>query len=551
MSNHRTFLKNLGFDEDPFAHTNADEEAEILPTYFIPPPYFNTVFGDPDYPKSFLVFAPRGGGKSAQRIMIEKACIDQSVLALTYDRFEFPDADNAKDVRLSDHVYRILQFGLMGILVTLSANRDVVSRLSKNEKEMLLNLFTTYLGDMTEPQLQDTVKALKSLKDKVKEFWTTWFPVAGTAIKVIFKKLLDLDVDAPGTFARMDVRKKQTAKQELENVINLAKKIGFRSIYVLIDRVDESELTGNNVTASFELIQTLLKDLDILELPGIGFKFFLWDQLEPLYNQIARPDRINHKILRWNNEMLEELWQKRLLAHSRGRISGLNQISDNTIPYPPDKLVLFYANKSPRDMLRIGAKIISEQEERSAIDDGICAQAVYDGVKSFSQDRVSELFIFSDRTLKEFKTIGTQTGQVDFTISYLANYIFRELQGTTRNRIKRWREEGVIVEVDRIDVAYSKKKHPVKLFAINDIRIAQVMCGNIPVPDFLDTKVDICPNCGTLVIRDWDQLDSAAICHECRYSWVSQEVLPTKNEANENQLALPNFLTMNEGDDDE
>jgi hypothetical protein len=69
MSNDN-LLHNLGFERDPFAKTNADEE-ELLESYFIEPPFFKAVHGDIDAPKSAVVYAPRGGGKTALKRRIE------------------------------------------------------------------------------------------------------------------------------------------------------------------------------------------------------------------------------------------------------------------------------------------------------------------------------------------------------------------------------------------------------------------------------------------------------------------------------------------------
>jgi hypothetical protein len=65
------FLSAFGFSENPFASTNADKEPH-LSRYFVPPPYFTSVKGDPKDPKSNMVLAPRGGGKTAQKVMIEE-----------------------------------------------------------------------------------------------------------------------------------------------------------------------------------------------------------------------------------------------------------------------------------------------------------------------------------------------------------------------------------------------------------------------------------------------------------------------------------------------
>jgi hypothetical protein len=49
----------LGFRTHPFLKTNADEE-DSLQSYFVPPPYFDAIIGDPKMPNSSVVLAPRG-----------------------------------------------------------------------------------------------------------------------------------------------------------------------------------------------------------------------------------------------------------------------------------------------------------------------------------------------------------------------------------------------------------------------------------------------------------------------------------------------------------
>jgi len=78
------FYNRLGFDSNPFQYTNAEKE-DRLEEYFISPPYFESVWGNPQNPKSAIVFAPRGGGKTAQRKMVElQSRKSGRVLCVTY-----------------------------------------------------------------------------------------------------------------------------------------------------------------------------------------------------------------------------------------------------------------------------------------------------------------------------------------------------------------------------------------------------------------------------------------------------------------------------------
>jgi hypothetical protein len=79
-------LHNLGFQIDPFAKTNADEE-DHLKSYFIEPPFFKAVYGDLASPKSALVFAPRGGGKTALKRMLELSSQTDPFLCINIQPF--------------------------------------------------------------------------------------------------------------------------------------------------------------------------------------------------------------------------------------------------------------------------------------------------------------------------------------------------------------------------------------------------------------------------------------------------------------------------------
>ncbi len=512
----KSIFQRLGFDENPFEFTNADEE-DRLHDYFVPPPYFVSVFGDPNHPKSFFVFAPRGGGKTAQRRMIEEQCEKEDVLAITYDRFDFLGKKKIKEITSNDHLQKINERCLAGLLVALYGNPDAKNALSKYEREMLVILSSKYLSGLDEVAMKGTLDSLKSFKNRVQDFWNEWFPLIGPGINILIKKLAGVDVGQFSDYHKDSRFKTTPPKHELKIIVDLAQKIGYRSIYVLIDRVDETEITGNDAKASFMLIEPLVRDLELLELKGIAFKFFLWDQLEPLYLSIARTDRIRHEILEWDDEMLLEMWSKRLAAYSSGMVKGLNDVSEPLENYSVDELAVIFANQSPRDMIRIGAQIIAEQQEIKLFTRKISDQAIFRGIEKFSFRRSGE--ILSNKTLQDLRKIP----QVDFTIPYLANDVFKEKQTNTRNRISRWRKEGAIVEVERIENPSPHRVRPVKLFAISDIRVAKSMFADMSLPVFLNKKYKKCPKCGNTVLRDWGERDSSSRCDSCQFDLLSED----------------------------
>ena len=300
--------------------------------------------------------------------------------------------------------------------------------------------------------------------------------------------------------------------------MRLAKKLGWKSIYILIDRVDESELTASNPKDSFAMVEPLVKDLQLLEMPGIAFKFFLWDLLQPFFAEVVRTDRIKQETLYWNREMLLQLWQKRLETFSNGNIESLNNIAEKTRPYPVDELTYIFANHSPRDMVRIGNQIFAEQIEINPTSTVVSELAINRALDKFCNQRTTEI-IKQEKVIRDLKKVR----QVDFTISYLANQVFKETQNSTRNRMMIWRAEAAIVEVERIVESHSRQKRSVKLFAIKDIRVAKEMFPELRIPSFLQSKYRQCPQCDASILRDWGEPDSSTTCHDCQFDLTSNE----------------------------
>lgn len=115
-------LRNLGFNLDPFAKTNADEE-ELLKSYFIEPPFFKAVYGDLSTPKSAVVFAPRGGGKTALKRMLELSSQTDEFMCVTYNQFGVAGL-TLKQIDLQYHFRNIIRLLLVAVL---SAAVDKVS----------------------------------------------------------------------------------------------------------------------------------------------------------------------------------------------------------------------------------------------------------------------------------------------------------------------------------------------------------------------------------------------------------------------------------------
>lgn len=375
-SSYAQLIERLGFTSDPFAKTNADEE-ERLEQYFIEPPFYSAMFGDPSSAQSKIVFAPRGGGKTALKRKIELASKGGVFLCVTYNRF--PKAPAAKDVSADYHLRNIVRLVLIGVLS--EAQVAGVDKLSPEQRHLLFLFTKEYLTELDRSELKESIKAVKNLSDAALEWWNKFTGPIGFVINALLTKV------GLGT-AEIKKFEQQGGslggfEEQFGALREIASALGKKSVYVLIDRVDELPVTGS-ASASYEFISPLLTDLHLLELRGYGFKFFLWDLLIPNYRESGRPDRIKYHTLSWSHAQLESMIAERLRAYSDNKVSSLTQLLEPNAALTFDRLVIYFALGSPRVIIRICKEIVDQQSNMDPNATKISVAAVFKGIEVFA-----------------------------------------------------------------------------------------------------------------------------------------------------------------------
>lgn len=499
----KEFLSRLGFHDNPFQFTNADDE-EHLQSYFVPPPFFDSVWGNPDVPQSHVIFAPRGVGKSAQRRMIEYQALENDVFTITYDRFEGLAGVDLANLGTDYHLRNIMRIGLLGFLLEYWTRGMQAPSFSRAEREQIEALCRHYVGKITRLEALSALKSLRTLSSKAKDLLRDWSgpltALISTALATQGVRYGKFDLGSPQRDESLDA----PTKGHIEILRDLIKSIGFRSMYVLIDKVDETPETGNSDEASFLLVKPLLRDLELLQLKGVAFKFFLWGNLEPYHRKYARPDRLQQFELSWNQSDINKMLSRRLAAFSNDRVTNLGQLTEADLAAALQFTVVAFASGSPRDMIRACQEILSEQLQLNPDSEMIGARAILGGISKFSTHRAKEL-IPPDIFMELLKV-----GRLDFTTNYIANDVFKIAVNSARNKIRQWMQAGAVNKVGELYLG----GRPIYQYAVSDIRIAQAMHPNLNLVEFVNKKVKYCDKCGAMLIRDWD-LQHTQSCHLC------------------------------------
>lgn len=502
------FYKQLGFRDHPFAHTNADEEP-WLDQYFVPPPFFSGVIGDPAYPTPAIVLAPRGTGKSAQRRQIELWAATNTVLPVTYDRFEFGTGQTLKDVSLTYHIRNIITRVLITYLSYLSEAPDLLRNLSKDEKHLLSIFAHSYLGDMTGLKLQEILKDLKSLPQKFRSFWSDHVGVLESVVGVLLRSYGLEAIDLPD-LKQENKRLAETYKHQLEILAALIQRINFRSIYILIDKADESEKTGNNAENTYNLLRPLLVDLELLSLKGYGFKFFIWDQILPYFQADARPDRVTQYTLTWTRLALEKVLSKRMAVFSDQQIASFQSLMTTNPGYNVDEVICLLANRSPRNVIRICEKILAVQAELDPTATKITPQAVERGIDMYCAQISEELY--GAIVTKDLQRAGREL----FTINYLASEVFKVThENTSRNKVVAWQNAGLVKQVGSVTVPEARR--PLNFYYVTDPAMIRLIHRTIPLAQFVKDRWILCDHCEADNLMNIELVpgNNDVLCHVC------------------------------------
>lgn len=496
------FLMRFGFSADPFESWDAETEPD-LNQYFVPPPYFDSVLGDSEHPVSQVILAPRGGGKTAQRRMVEAESRKKGrFLCITYDEFDEPPGGKLAGVTWGYHVNQLCRRILLGIVIRLDEDDDLASRLSSHQKQLLKYQIPTYLGTLSAAEHETALKSLKSFGERSKDFVKRHAGPVAMAINVVMKKLGLDNVSLPSDLPE-EAKADESLRYHYRHLLKIVKTVGFDSTYLLVDRVDEIPLTGD-AKSTFKFAEPLLTDLRTLDTPGVAIKFFLWDQIEAALDESSfRRDRVAVHSLRWTLGELQEMLARRLSAYSNGKVINFNDLVCSAFAVDVQELLSHFGAGSPRDMIRCAKRIVAEETRVSSASTCISEAAVWTGLRLFSEERAGELL--RPEYLAELRKVGKPT----FTNSYVGSDVFRITNEGARRKIQVWTGTATVAKIDELP---NQRDRPTHLFGVTDLRVAVAMLSTTDVELILGNYVLACPSCKAMSVSDRREI----LCRACQ-----------------------------------
>lgn len=192
---------------------------------------------------------------------------------------------------------------------------------------------------------------------------------------------------------------------------------------------------------------------------------------------------------------------ERLKAYSKGSVTTLNELLENSADIDAHGLAARLANGSPRDMIRACRQIVAEETRAATPGKKISKESVLSGVKNFSDERANELF---GPYLPDFRRIGSLT----YTINRLASEVFKVSQQAARAKIQKWQATGATLKSGEVP---NPGNRPLHLYSISDPRLAIALRPSQETELILGNCVLICPSCDALCVSDRDTI----YCSQC------------------------------------
>lgn len=496
-----------GFRGNPFESTNAADE-ELLSEYFLDPPYFRGVLGDPRQPRPSAVFAPRGAGKTAQRRMTE-ARLEGDVLCVTHNTFDVDAWGGAERATLGKHLSRINELVLIGLCSVLGTETRLWSGLAPGEQQAIRALFGHYLERIDSVRLQRELRSLATLKDRQIEFLSGLTVTLGTLASYAWSTFTGTPWPGPLKLPRrVAATFEADALSDFKTIGHLAEAARIRAVYVLVDGVDETSATQNDVRMAYRLIASLMENLGVVETAPYAFKFFIPDSIRDMWiDRGGRQDRITPYETRWTEQQLREMVGLRLNAFlTRGEHFDVARILGSS---HWEQHALLFAEQSPRNLIRLLRRWVDEAtnkhpgEEDFEIDNA-SREA---GTNSFTYQRALE--IASRQHLDRLQRLHL----LDFTIGDVQEKLAVH-PDTARRYVRAWQARGIVEPTT--ERARPGVGRPGVTYALASYCVARQTYPELSLDEFVQAKVRRCP-AQHPNLRDWElwTADHQHACTEC------------------------------------
>jgi energy-coupling factor transporter ATP-binding protein EcfA2 len=366
----RFIEQTLKLNHDPFARATAELEllknSEDPPffSYFITPPtdpVQENLLEELRQANPVFIFGAAGSGKTTLRYALEALCraVPDRTLVVTYTLGKVDtagDGETAVWQALTEALATDLFVQITEQWHTLGdVESEMVERLGRFWYEALPTFGRKLHNHLTKESNQSV---------GVAAWWTWWKRTAvrytplTPARQTLFQQLLSLEETAPA--------QTQPYQKTFYQGLQLAKEIGFTQIYLLVDVVENRELT-DHFSLLLQTIHTITSPIPLYP------KLFLPESWQDYLKQLATslnwltPQTLS-AIIKWDKpEALHAILANRFRS-AGSWIRGFNTIAGQEIADRLEEMMIQTADQSPRRLLQLANLLLDVHANREPDD---------------------------------------------------------------------------------------------------------------------------------------------------------------------------------------
>jgi hypothetical protein len=384
--NENQWVYYFGFQRFPFDRPEAGNEEfarpDFLASCFVEPKGFERVFGQADSPVTSLLFAARGTGKTACRVMMDYYCQNglarpgQSkssdpnfVLSIPHIRLDNVRAiarlastdKNPPEILVEHHVIEIMRqampafVNLIAGTPTLAVKTKQLSIAEFEDLSLFVIFYSAYLTSSQKNFLRDLGVNLPPLSS----------PMMGFLGR-------EISQERPPTWESVLYEQRLGASplDHLERWAKLMPALGIKATYVLVDGVDELMESAESHDYAHSLIRPLLTHLRLMDGTNrFALKFFLPSDVEkPILSDPAfRKDRgFVIQRIEWQKDDLVRILRERLNAIRRSdyeirdrTAAGFDALCVPELRGQIEENIVSHVNGNPRQLMNFCALMVA------------------------------------------------------------------------------------------------------------------------------------------------------------------------------------------------
>ncbi len=304
--------------------------------------------------------------------------------------------------------------------------------------------------------------------------WDAIAGLFGTIVEALSKKHMGADGVAREATALIAKDHDFDPVLLLHKLVDLAAIFDFSGLVVLVDKVDETEATNNSADQTAALIHPLLSRVQLMEIAGFSWIFFLWSRVKGIFESGAFPvrlDKIGHATVTWDDEFFFLMLDKRVQFFSDGR-HGFNGLF--APKFDAKKLAVELVRvsmRSPRELIRLMDVVVREHDIVYASRPEVCLlddSSMERRLDKYVTDVVST--IYGERLLAQIFRLN----KLAFTNKDV-QLTFRVGAQSARTRIQSWENAGIIKLTGTRAAEGALGGKPANEYTIADARVERIM----------------------------------------------------------------------------